>query len=77
MIVRSLILPVAIGLADEVIIYDNTAPRPVTLCRLDRQAIVHNGLNEADLFHVRIADLIGEGINTSTDAVFGAAKHGS
>lgn len=70
-------LPAAIKLSDEIIIFDNTAGQPVTLCRLDRQSIVHNRLDEADLFHVRIADLVGDGLGISTDAVFRAAKHGS
>lgn len=69
-------LPAAIKLADEAIIYDNTAGRPVSLCRLAKRSIVHNGLDEADLFHVRIADLIGDGLDISTDAVIRAAKHG-
>lgn len=68
-------LPAAIALADEVIIYDNTAARPVTLCRVDRQSIVLTALDQADMFHRQIADLTGKGLGMSPDQVFKAPSH--
>jgi predicted ABC-type ATPase len=70
-------LPAAIKLSDRVVIYDNTAKRPALLSRISGQSIEYNALDEADTFHVRLADLIGEALDLSTDAVFRAAKHGS
>lgn len=67
-------LPAAIRLAHQVILYDNTADRPVTLCRLDEQAIVFNALDDADPFHIRVAQLLGDGLDLSTVSVLRAAK---
>lgn len=69
-------LPAAIRLADQVIIYDNTA-EPRVLCRMEGHAILFDDLNEADPFHLRIASLIGEGLGISVDAVFRSASRDS
>lgn len=63
-------LPAAIRLADQVIIYDNTGDRPVTLCRIDRHMIVFDALDEADVFHAQVARLIGDGLGLSAASPF-------
>lgn len=69
--------PEAVALADQVIVYDNTAGRPTTLCRIDRRVIVFSALDPVDFFHVRIATLIGQGLEVSASAVFAARDQGN
>lgn len=70
-------LPAAIRLADQAIIYDNTASITVALCHIDRRAVLRHELVAQDPFHSRIAALIGDGLGLSAEAVFHAPKGGS
>jgi predicted ABC-type ATPase len=70
-------LPEAIRLADSSIIFDNsTSSGPQLLVQIRADTIEVNCLDEADAFHCRLADAVGDALSMSIDAVFRAAKRG-
>ncbi len=70
-------LPEAFRITDGSILFDNsTSSGPQLLVRIRADIIEVNTLDDADAFHRRLADAVGEALAMSTDAVFGAARLG-
>lgn len=68
-------LPDAVRTSDVVIIYDNTHLNDIkTLYRLEGGVPQINGLDEARMLHVRIAEALATGLNCSANSIFSAAK---
>lgn len=64
-------LPEAIRLADGSILFDNsTSSGPESLVQIRAGAIEVNHLDEADAFHCRLAEAVGEALRVSADTVF-------
>lgn len=65
----------AIRLADTTAIFDNRKITGATLLvKISNDVVEVNNPDEAQPFHVRVASIIGEALEMSTDAVFRAAK---
>lgn len=70
-------LPEAIRLADSSMLFDNSASSGAQLLiQIQAASIEVNNLDEADIFHCRLAEAVGDALSMSTDAVFRAAKPG-
>jgi len=70
-------LPDAIRLADGSMLFDNSlSAGPRLLLQIKGAVVEMNNLDEADVFHCRLAELAGEALSIPTDAVFRAAKPG-
>jgi predicted ABC-type ATPase len=68
-------LPEAIGIAAGTMLFDNShSTGPQLLVQIQAGSIEMNNLDEADLFHCRLAEAVAEALSVSTDAVFRAAK---
>ena len=64
-------LPEAICTADGSILFDNSASSgPQLLMQIRADVMEVNHLDEADAFHCRLANVVGEALGMSTDAVF-------
>jgi len=67
----------AIGVADGSIRFDNShSSGPQVLVQIQAGSIEVNNLDEADLFHCRLAEAVAGALSISSDAVFRAAKLG-
>jgi len=70
-------LPEAIRLADSSMLFDNsTSSGAQLLMQIQAASIEVNNLDEADIFHCRLAEAVSDALSISTDAVFRAAKLG-
>ena len=70
-------LPEAVRIAGGSILFDNsTSSGPELLVQIRADIIEVNNLDEADGFHCRLANAVGEALAMSTDAVFGAPRLG-
>ncbi len=70
-------LPEAVRIDDGSILFDNsTSSGPQRLVQIRVDTIEVNTLDEADAFHRRLENAVGEALTMSTDAVFGAARPG-
>ncbi|MFD2648821.1 hypothetical protein ACFSX5_13600 [Devosia albogilva] len=70
-------LPAAIRLADQVIIFDNTDKAADALCPIDGRRIAFSGLDDDDELQVRLADLVGAGLDLPRSSRLSAVRQGS
>ena len=68
-------LPHALRLADNSLLFDNSGLEPRMLLALQRGKLVANRLDEAIPSHVRLAEIVAQALDITTDAVFRAARH--
>jgi hypothetical protein len=67
-------LPIAIRIAHETVVFDNSGATPVKLISLVDGNIIQNILDEATISNCEIAEAVSNGLNLSLDRVFKAAK---
>lgn len=66
-------LPLAIRLADRMLVFDNSGLEPEMLLSLEFGSITHNGLRKDSALHSRLAQAIAEVTGLTVDEIFEAA----
>ncbi len=64
----------AIPLADASLVYDNSGRSPELLLRIAGKTIEENNLDEAQAFHVKVAEAVAKALGVGEDVVFREAK---
>jgi predicted ABC-type ATPase len=67
-------LPIAIRIAHETVVFDNSGATPVKLVSLVDGNIIQNSLDKATISNCEIAEAIGNALNLPLDSIFKIAK---